>query len=68
MGIVKKILTKLLVSTAMSGVMLYADYKINGDYSTVGILKRLKAASKKEDKVQKSDKGYVIPASSYQVE
>ena len=68
MGIGKKILLKVVASLTMTGVMLYVDYKLNGDYSTIGILKRLREVEK-EQKMKEGEEqiAYIVPQSEYQI-
>ena len=68
MGIGKMIITKVASTLVLGGVMLYADYKINGDYSAIGIVKRIRQAVKHKETEEVKQEAHIVSGEDYQIQ
>lgn len=67
MGKGTKILVRLGFLAATSGVWLWADHKINGEYSVIGMIKKVrqlekanKKANQKKNSIELNENEYVV--------
>ena len=66
--IARKVLTRLGVTLALSGIYAWADYRINGEDSAVGIIKKVRKMQKAMNAKPANDKTVILNQTEYTVE
>jgi hypothetical protein len=66
--ITRKILTKLGVTLALTGIYAWADYKINGEDSAVGIIKKVRKMQRTMNAKTSNNEAVILNQTEYTVE
>ncbi len=66
--IARKILTKLGVTLALTGIYAWADYRINGEDSAVGIIKKVRKMQKAMNAKTAGNETVILNQTEYTVE